>query len=118
MIASAVDGKANAATIEALVTAFGQSRRRVHIVVGERSRTKTVELEAAPETLASLLAGRSGNIKTVLTDQSVLAGVGNAYSDEALHAAKLSPFKPAGKLTPEEVAHLHQGLISVLSDAV
>ncbi len=70
------------------------------------------------EELASLLAGRSGNIKTVLTDQSVLAGVGNAYSDEALHAAKLSPFKPAAKLTPEEVAHLHQGLISVLSDAV
>ena len=70
------------------------------------------------EELASLLAGRSGNIKTVLTDQSVLAGVGNAYSDEALHAAKLSPFKPAAKLTPEEVAHLHQSLISVLSDAV
>jgi formamidopyrimidine-DNA glycosylase len=71
-----------------------------------------------PEALAALLAGRAGNIKTVLTDQSVLAGVGNAYSDEALHAARLSPFKPAGKLTPEEVTRLHQALMAVLSDAV
>ena len=53
--APAVDGKADAATIEALATAFGQPRRRVHSVAGERSRTKTVELKAAPETLASLL---------------------------------------------------------------
>jgi formamidopyrimidine-DNA glycosylase len=42
--------------------------------------------------LAALLEGRSGNIKTVLTDQSVIAGVGNSYSDEALHAARLSQF--------------------------
>jgi formamidopyrimidine-DNA glycosylase len=68
--------------------------------------------------LASLLAGRSGNIKTILTDQSVIAGVGNAYSDEALHAAKLSPFKTAGKLEPDEVRRLHAALVGVLSDAV
>jgi formamidopyrimidine-DNA glycosylase len=68
--------------------------------------------------LAGLLSGRSGNIKTVLTDQSVIAGVGNAYSDEALHAAKLSPFKAAGKLTAQEVAALHAALLRVLSDAV
>ena len=40
---------------------------------------------------------RTGNVKTVLTDQSVLAGVGNAYSDEALHLAKMSPFKIGGQ---------------------
>jgi formamidopyrimidine-DNA glycosylase len=68
--------------------------------------------------LGALLAGRPGNLKTVLVDQSVLAGVGNAYSDEALHAAHLSPFKPAGKLTPTEVAALHAGLVGVLGDAV
>jgi len=67
--------------------------------------------------LAALLSGRSGNLKSVLTDQSVLAGVGNAYSDEALHVAKLSPFKPAGRLTSEEVARLYSGLVSVLQDA-
>jgi formamidopyrimidine-DNA glycosylase len=68
--------------------------------------------------LATLLDGRSGNLKSVLTDQSVLAGVGNAYSDEALHAAKLSPYKPAGKLQAAEVAALHAALVGVLSDAV
>jgi formamidopyrimidine-DNA glycosylase len=66
----------------------------------------------------SLLAGRGANLKTVLVDQSVLAGVGNAYSDEALHRAKLSPFKPAGKLSEDDIAHLHAALIGVLTDAV
>ncbi|MGH9115597.1 MAG: Fpg/Nei family DNA glycosylase [Acidimicrobiales bacterium] len=70
------------------------------------------------EDLAAALAGRSGNVKTVLTDQSVLAGVGNAYSDEALHAARLSPYKPASKLSPEETARLHDALVGVLSDAL
>ena len=67
--------------------------------------------------LAGVLAGRPGNLKTVLTDQSALAGVGNAYSDEALHLARLSPYKPAGKLTPAEVERLHHALVTVLGDA-
>jgi formamidopyrimidine-DNA glycosylase len=71
-----------------------------------------------PDEFAALLAGRSGNIKGVLTDQSVIAGVGNAYSDEALHAARLSPFKTAGKLTREEVDGLYRALVGVLGDAV
>ena len=68
--------------------------------------------------LAAALQGRSGNLKTVLTDQAVIAGVGNAYSDEALHAAKLSPFKAAGKLTDEEMDRLHQAVVGVLRDAL
>ena len=71
-----------------------------------------------PSQLAAALAGRSGNLKTVLTDQSVIAGIGNAYSDEALHAARMSPYKPAGKLTDEEVSVLHAALVGVLRDAV
>jgi formamidopyrimidine-DNA glycosylase len=67
--------------------------------------------------LGEVLAARPGNLKTVLTDQSVLAGVGNAYSDEALHLARMSPFKPAGKLSAEEVERLHQALVTVLTDA-
>jgi formamidopyrimidine-DNA glycosylase len=54
----------------------------------------------------------------VVTDQRVIAGVGNAYSDDALHLAKLSPFKPANKLTADEVARLHAALVAVLSRAV
>jgi formamidopyrimidine-DNA glycosylase len=68
--------------------------------------------------LAALLAGAPGQLKTVLADQSRLAGVGNAYSDEILWAAKLSPFKPASKLTREEVARLYRAIRSVLSEAV
>ena len=46
-------------------------------------------------------------MKGLLREQSVLAGVGNAYSDEALHAARLSPYAVAGKLEDEQVARLH-----------
>jgi formamidopyrimidine-DNA glycosylase len=68
--------------------------------------------------LAGALSGATGNLKSVLTDQSVLAGVGNAYSDEALHRARLSPFKSAANLTDEEVERLHAALVGVLADAV
>ncbi len=57
-------------------------------------------------------------LKAVLADQTVLAGVGNAYSDEVLHAARLSPFKPASKLSETELARLHATLRSVLEDAL
>jgi formamidopyrimidine-DNA glycosylase len=67
--------------------------------------------------LAAALAGRPGNLKTVLTDQSVLAGVGNAYSDEALHLAKLSPYKSTAKLTGAEVERLHAAIVTVLGEA-
>jgi formamidopyrimidine-DNA glycosylase len=67
--------------------------------------------------LAAALATRPGNLKTVLTDQSVLAGVGNAYSDEALNLAKLSPYKPAAKLTDDERQRLHAALVGVLGEA-
>lgn len=70
------------------------------------------------DVLASLLRSSGGQIKGVLTDQRVIAGVGNAYSDDALHLAKLSPFKPANKLTADEVAALHTALVGILSDAV
>ncbi|CRZ18584.1 Fpg/Nei family DNA glycosylase [Mycolicibacterium neworleansense] len=68
--------------------------------------------------LAGVLSGNSGRIKTVITDQKVIAGIGNAYSDEILHVAKLSPFATAGKLTDAQLAALHDAMISVLTDAV
>jgi formamidopyrimidine-DNA glycosylase len=71
-----------------------------------------------PDTLGGLLAGESGTIKNALVHQSLIAGVGNAYSDEALHAAKLSPFKFAAKLDHAEVARLHEALVGVLREAV
>jgi formamidopyrimidine-DNA glycosylase len=68
--------------------------------------------------LAAALRGNTGRIKTVITDQKVIAGIGNAYSDEILHAAKLSPFAIADKLTEVQLSARHDAMISVLTDAV
>ncbi len=68
--------------------------------------------------LGELLAGVGSQVKKAITDQSLVAGVGNAYSDEALHVAKLSPFKPAGNLSADEVERLHGAIVGVLRDAV
>ena len=68
--------------------------------------------------LAGLLAGRRTQIKGLLRDQSVIAGIGNAYSDEVLHAAKMSPFKLAAGFTPDEVATLHSAIVTTLRGAV
>jgi formamidopyrimidine-DNA glycosylase len=67
---------------------------------------------------AAVLAGQRGQLKGALTTQSVLAGVGNAYSDEILHAAKLSPFAIAARLTPAQVSTLYDAMRKTLSDAV
>lgn len=69
-------------------------------------------------TFGERLRSRRGQVKGVLTDQSVLAGVGNAYSDEILHAAKLSPFAITDRLTDDQVAALHTATRAVLGDAV
>ncbi|MCX4744857.1 Fpg/Nei family DNA glycosylase [Kitasatospora sp. NBC_01287] len=68
--------------------------------------------------LRALLAGERRQLKGVLRDQSVLAGIGNAYSDEILHAAKLSPFKPAARLTEAESETLHRAIGETLREAV
>ncbi len=68
--------------------------------------------------LGELLGGQRAQLKGALTDQSVLAGIGNAYSDEILHTAQLSPFKIAVKLTDDEVGRLHDAMHTVLTDAV
>ncbi|MFJ8622827.1 Fpg/Nei family DNA glycosylase [Kitasatospora sp. NPDC093550] len=70
------------------------------------------------EAFAALVRGERRRIKGVLRDQSVLAGVGNAYSDEVLHAARMSPYKIASTLTEGETARLYEALGSTLRDAV
>jgi DNA-formamidopyrimidine glycosylase len=70
------------------------------------------------DALAAILGGRRTQIKGVLRDQHIIAGIGNAYSDEVLHAAKMSPFKLASSFTPDEVATLHQAIVDTLREAV
>lgn len=65
-----------------------------------------------------LLAERSAQVKGVLRDQSIIAGVGNAYSDEVLHVARLSPFALAARLTDVEVDALYEALRTTLERAV
>ncbi len=62
-------------------------------------------------------AGRS-QLKGVLKDQRIIAGIGNAYSDEILHAARLSPFKPSSTLTPEELHILYRAVKDELGGAI
>jgi formamidopyrimidine-DNA glycosylase len=70
------------------------------------------------ERLGEILRAHSGQLKGVLTTQSVIAGIGNAYSDEILHTARLSPFKNSSRLTDAELASLHSAMRAVLTGAV
>jgi formamidopyrimidine-DNA glycosylase len=70
------------------------------------------------DTLAALLSGRRTQVKGVLRDQQIIAGIGNAYSDEVLHAARMSPFKIASSMTPEDVETLYKAIKTTLTEAV
>ena len=75
-------------------------------------------LAVTRDEFAEVLAGRTERLKNALTTQKILAGVGNAYSDEILHMAKLSPFATAGKLTDEQLDRLYESLREILTSAV
>jgi formamidopyrimidine-DNA glycosylase len=75
-------------------------------------------LGADYDTFAARIRSRRGQIKGVLTDQEILAGVGNAYSDEILHRAKLSPFAMSDRLTEEQMKTLYEATHEELTDAV
>ena len=68
--------------------------------------------------LGGMLRDQHGTLKSVLADQSVIAGIGNAYSDEILHAAQLSPFRHADALSGEELDRLAAAIRDVLTAAV
>jgi formamidopyrimidine-DNA glycosylase len=106
-----------------LTEAGTQKRLAVYLVrdpldVAGIARLGPDALTISRDDLATLLAGQRAQLKGVLVDQSVLAGVGNAYSDEILHTAKLSPFKNAAKLTDDELTRLHGALHTTLDAAL
>lgn len=70
------------------------------------------------DAFAALLAGERRRIKGALRDQSLIAGIGNAYSDEILHAAKMSPYLLTANLTDDQITRLHTALRTTLHDAV
>ncbi|MGP3535535.1 Fpg/Nei family DNA glycosylase [Microbacterium sp. RD1] len=77
-----------------------------------------LDADFSRDTLAGLLAGRRTQIKGVLRDQSILAGVGNAYSDEILHAAKMSPYALASTLDDADIDRLYAALTETLAEAL
>ncbi|MCF8049485.1 MAG: hypothetical protein K9L19_18195 [Desulfarculaceae bacterium] len=75
-------------------------------------------LQLGRDNFIALLTGRRGQIKSALMDQSLLAGVGNVYSDEILFQAKLHPRLPVKRLGREQLADLHRVLKHVLATAI
>lgn len=71
-----------------------------------------------PEVLSELLRGRRGPIKAALLNQALVAGLGNIYADEALFAAGIHPERPAGDLSTDEIAGLHEAIVDRLWVAV
>ncbi|MFG3281664.1 Fpg/Nei family DNA glycosylase [Streptomyces sp. NPDC048111] len=70
------------------------------------------------DAFAALLKGERRQLKGALRDQSLIAGIGNAYSDEILHVARMSPFKPVDRLTEEETTALYEAMRTTLTEAV
>ena len=68
--------------------------------------------------LRELFAGKGTRLKWALADQSLIAGIGNAYSDEIMHMAKLSPYATVGKLDEGALETLAEAIIAIESDAV
>ena len=108
-----------------LTEAGTQKRLAVYVVHDPREIPGVARLGPDPlaadfdePRLAALLSGERRRLKGALRDQSLLAGVGNAYSDEILHAARMSPFKVAASLTPQEIHTLYEALRTTLTEAV
>src|SRR6185437_7022210 len=77
-----------------------------------------LDAEFTPDVLAERLARRQRSIKTSLLDQSVVAGLGNIYADEALFRAQIHPLRSAASLTPGEIVALHAGIQGALQSGI
>lgn len=104
-----------------VLTEAGSKRRAsLYLVRGEQELAghDPGGLEALTATAAEFgaaLTRENHTLKRALTDPHLLSGIGNAYSDEILHAAKMSPLLLTGKLTPEQIESLHAHTIGVLT---
>ena len=104
-----------------LTEAGTQKRASLHVVQGEEGleRLDPGGLEvftATEDEFATALRARNHTLKRALTDPRILSGIGNAYSDEILFTAQLSPFALTQKLTPAEVSRLFAAIKSSLTD--
>jgi formamidopyrimidine-DNA glycosylase len=97
-----------------------KKRASMHLVAGEvalaeHDRGGLEVLDAGVEAFAAALRRENHTLKRALTDPRILSGIGNAYSDEILHRARLSPFKQTGALADDELARLHRAAVDTLT---
>ena len=104
-----------------LLTEAGSKRRAsLHVVAGssltgfERGGLEPLETDA--DGFAERLRSENHTLKRALTDPRLFSGIGNAYSDEILHRARLSPLKLTSRLTDEEASRLHAATRTVLTE--
>jgi formamidopyrimidine-DNA glycosylase len=104
-----------------LLTEAGTTRRasphrvRTRAGLAEHARGGHEPLECTPAAFAERLASENHTLKRALTDPRLFSGIGNAYSDEILHAARLSPLQWTRNLTPAEVERLHAAVVATLA---
>ena len=96
---------------------------RIWLVENEREvigklGPEPLEKEFTPDALRSILEKRQAPIKAVLCEQSLIAGIGNMYADEALFAAAIHPLRKAGSLSLGEVKRLHRAIRTILQEAI
>jgi formamidopyrimidine-DNA glycosylase len=108
-----------------LTEAGTRKRLAVHVVRDPAEIEMVASLGVEPlaadfttEVLAGLLSAKNQQVKGLLRDQRAIAGIGNAYSDEILHAGRFSPYKQTRSFTPEETARLHAAIGEVLAEAI
>jgi formamidopyrimidine-DNA glycosylase len=104
-----------------LTEAGSKKRASLHVVQGESDlaafdRHALEVLESSLETFREAVTRENHTLKRSLTDPRLFSGIGNAYSDEILHRARLSPLKLTAKLKEEEISRLHSAVKSTLSE--
>jgi len=104
-----------------LTEAGTKKRASLHIVRGAEAlaqfeRGGIEPLESTREAFAQRLRSENHTVKRSLTDPRLFSGIGNAYSDEILHRAKMSPAKLTSRLTDDEIARLHDATRAVLTE--
>nr|HEX4318079.1 DNA-formamidopyrimidine glycosylase family protein [Kofleriaceae bacterium] len=100
--------------------ASGKKRASIHLVAGEANlvefdRGGLDVMAATTAQFAERLRSERHTVKRALTDPTLFDGIGNAYSDEILHAAKLSPFRMTPAMTDDEIARLHRACTTTLA---
>ena len=108
-----------------LTEAGTQKRLAVHVVRDPQDVPQVATLGPdplddgfTPAVLAELMTRKNQQIKGLLRDQGAIAGIGNAYSDEILHVARVSPFRLTKSFGPDDVEALHAAIVGTLTQAV